>query len=81
MAKKKKKGDEKRAHFSNNLDIRCTGSILRCNGLDHTNNVALHHAHIVDMAVLLGKFKKVLYEVHDVGPGVDGRLGVGGMSG
>lgn len=50
-----------------NLDISRPRPVIRRHGIDHPNNVPLHHADVILLSVLVGHIEKVLDEVHDVG--------------
>lgn len=52
------------------LDIRRSRPIIRCHSVDDPDDVALYHANIVDMTILLCKFQEMLNEIHDVGTSV-----------
>lgn len=58
------------AHLSNHLDISSTGSIIRGNGINDTDDITLHHPNVVGMAVALCHVQKVFDEIHDVGASV-----------
>lgn len=61
---------EDEAHLPDYLDICRPRAIVRRYRVHHPDDVALHHAHIVDVAVLIGHVEKVFDEVHDVGASV-----------
>ena len=56
-----------RSHFSDNFDIGRAGAVVRGHCIDHPDDVALHHADVVRVAIALRHVEEVLYEVHDIG--------------
>lgn len=55
---------------SDYLDVSSSGAIIWGDGIDDSYYVALYHAYVIDVAVLLCQLQEVLDEVHDVGAGV-----------
>ncbi|GKT88103.1 hypothetical protein Ct61P_05953 [Colletotrichum tofieldiae] len=62
-------------HSSHDLDIGGARSVIGSDGVNDANDVALHHANVVDVLLLLGHLQEMLDEVHDVGASVHIVLG------
>lgn len=52
------------------LDVRGTRSIVRGDSIDDSDDVALYHPDVVDVAVLLCELQEVLDEVHYIGASI-----------
>jgi len=55
------------SYLSDNLDIGCARSIIWSNSIHDTDNVALHHANVLMMAIPMSHVEEVLDEIHDIG--------------
>lgn len=60
-------GKKGRSHFSDDFDIGRSGAVIRGHGIDNPDDVALHHADVVRVAIALRQVEEVLNEVHDIG--------------
>lgn len=61
------RGIREGAHSSDDFDVGGARPIIGGDGIDDADDVALHHADIVHVLVLLGHLKEMLNEVHNVG--------------
>lgn len=62
-------------YLSHDFYIGSTRSVVWGNCVDNADNVSLHHAHVVDMTLLVGHLQEVFDEIHDVGPCIHRVLG------
>jgi len=60
--------------FSDDLNVRSSRTVFGGGGVDDTEDVALHHADIIEVVFTGGHVAEVLDEIHDVGAVVHGVL-------
>jgi hypothetical protein len=60
--------------FSDDLDVRSSGTVFGGGGVDDAEDIPLHHADIVEVVFAGGHVTEVLDEVHDIGAVVHGVL-------
>lgn len=67
---REERGSDEATNSADDLDISGARAVIRGDGVNDSYYVALNHAYVVDVAVLLCHLQKMLDEVHDIGAGV-----------